>query len=208
MVYGRKFGDRNLSFEPSGGLKMASLVMRDRESDSWWSIMTSKGIGGEFEGAELPKLEGGEKSTYGDWRRRHPDTLVLSVGGLEHDASNSYENYFTNERVFQDKTPDDDRLPPKESIYSFHSAAKAFAVTHARIEGGGRFDIGLKDAVLLLYRDPGASVFASTEAYLAESELSLEELLARRGEWTPFADGFDTYWYSWIGQNSGSEILQ
>ena len=31
----------------------ASLVMRDRETDSWWSIMTSTAIGGALQGAEL-----------------------------------------------------------------------------------------------------------------------------------------------------------
>lgn len=208
MVYGRKFGERNLSFEPSGGLKKAALIMRDRESDSWWSIMTSKGIGGEFKGRDLQKLEGGEKSTFLEWKRRHPDTLVLSVDGKEHDESNPYENYFTSDRVFRNNTPDDDRLPPKESIYSFHSKEKAFAVTHSRIEGGARFDVGRTDGVLVLYREPGASVFASTAATLADSRLSLEEALARRDEWTPFVGGFDTFWYSWIGQNAGSEILE
>ena len=40
----------------------ASLVMRDRETDSWWSIMTSDAIGGELDGVGAgrvsPRREG------------------------------------------------------------------------------------------------------------------------------------------------------
>ena len=73
MVYGRSYGDRKLNFEASGALKQASLIMRDRETDSWWSIMTSDAIGGELVGTDLVELPRGEKVTWKDWRRRHPD---------------------------------------------------------------------------------------------------------------------------------------
>ena len=71
-MYDRKIANRELSFEASGALKKATLVMRDRETDSWWSIMTSNAIGGELEGAELVELPVGEKTTWGAWRARHP----------------------------------------------------------------------------------------------------------------------------------------
>jgi hypothetical protein len=182
--------------------------MRDRESDSWWSLMTSQGIGGELEGKPMVKLDGGEKATFGDWKQRHPETLVLSIDGVEHDESNPYENYFGNEKTFRDLVPGDDRLPPKENIYSFHSEGKAYAVAHSKIEGGARFDIGLKDGALLLYREAGASFYASTEAYLVDPASSIEDLLEARAEQRSFAGGFDTFWYNWVGQNPDSEILQ
>ena len=34
MVYGRKVGEQELSFEASGALMEASLIMRDRETGS------------------------------------------------------------------------------------------------------------------------------------------------------------------------------
>ena len=65
MVYGRKVGERELNFEASGALMSASLVMRDRETDSWWSIMTSDAIGGQLDGADLEELPYGEKIDLG-----------------------------------------------------------------------------------------------------------------------------------------------
>ena len=42
MVYARKYGEQLLGFEPSGGLVNGSLVMRDFETDSFWSLMTGE----------------------------------------------------------------------------------------------------------------------------------------------------------------------
>ena len=44
MVYDRQYDDETLSFEASGALKDGALVMRDRETDSWWSIMAAEAI--------------------------------------------------------------------------------------------------------------------------------------------------------------------
>ena len=40
--------------------------MRDRETDSWWSIMTGEAIGGELQGAPLDELTNWEKARWGD----------------------------------------------------------------------------------------------------------------------------------------------
>ncbi len=65
--------------------------MRDRETDSWWSIMTSRAIGGPLDGAQLVELPVSTKSTWGQWRRAHPRTLVLSVDGVEYVESNPFD---------------------------------------------------------------------------------------------------------------------
>ncbi len=93
--------------------------MRDRETDSWWSIMTSTAIGGELEGEQLVELPISEKATWGDWSARYPDTLVLSIDGEEHVPENRYDNYFASDGTFRDLEIDDNRLPPKAPIFSF-----------------------------------------------------------------------------------------
>ena len=96
-MYDREFGDRELNFEASGALWQAALVMRDRETDSWWSIMTSQAIGGDLEGADLVELPYSEKVTWAEWRARYPDSLVLSVEGRQHEPKNRYDNYFASD---------------------------------------------------------------------------------------------------------------
>ena len=93
-MYGREYGGLTLSFEASGALKESSLVMRDLETDSWWSIMTGDAIGGELEGTRLEELPVGEKVRWEEWRRRHPDTLVLTLRDMEHWPRNAHGNTY------------------------------------------------------------------------------------------------------------------
>ncbi len=141
----------------------ASLVMRDRETDSWWSIMTSDAIGGELDGVELVEFPRGEKVTWKDWRRRHPDTLVLSVDGEEHIENNPYDNYFDSEGTFRDLEIDDHRLAPKDSIYSFWRDDEPYAVPHTAFAGGKVLEVeGWGDQRLFLYRGKKAAIFESS----------------------------------------------
>jgi len=193
----------------------ASLVMRDRETDSWWSIMTSDSIGGTLEGADLEELPFGEKTTWGDWKTRHPETLVLSVEGVEHVGDNPYDNYFNSDGTFRDLEIDDDRLPAKENIFSFWLMDLPFAATHRAIEGGKVYPIeGLEGRVVFLHRVPGKPMYASSDAYLVDQAVAaavgasgLLEHIQNHPEVAERLNGFDTFWYSWVSINKESHLL-
>ena len=209
-MYDREFGDRKLSFEASGALWQASLVMRDRETDSWWSIMTSRAIGGELDGAELVELPHGEKATWGDWRARHPGSLVLSVDGREHEPVNHYEEYLANDRTFRGLEIADDRLPAKEPIFSFLLGGRPYAVPHAAIQGRRLVELA-GGTRLLLFRAPGAEMFATTRAWRVPAGVATELLPADGGlEAAGFVplEGIDTFWYNWAAVNEETEILR
>lgn len=210
-MYGREYGERELNFEASGALWQASLVMRDRETDSWWSIMTSEAIGGELEGAELLELPHGEKATWGDWRSRHPDSLVLSVEGREHEEHDPYEEYFANDRTFRDLAIADRRLAPKEPIYAFFLDGEPYAVPHSALSGRRLLEVD--DTRLLFHRRPGAELFASTRAWRVPpgaigtvESLPADDQLEAAG-FEPLG-GIDTFWYNWAAVNEGSQILR
>lgn len=211
-MYGRQFGDRQLNFEASGALWQASLVMRDRETDSWWSIMTAEAIGGELDGASLEELPYGEKATWGEWKKRYPQSRVLSVEGRQHETSNPYDEYFANDKTFRGLEIADDRLEPKEPIFSFVLDGKPYVVPHSTVEG--RRLVELPDGVrLLFFRQPGAEMFASTRAWRVPAEaggpvdaLPPDDELEAAG-FSPLG-GIDTFWYTWAAINEGSEILR
>jgi len=214
-VYGRQVGGKELNFEASGALKDAALIMRDRETDSWWSIMTSNAIGGELDGVDLEELPYGEKTTWGEWKDRYPETQVLSVEGSEHVDNNPYDNYFTSEGTFRDIGVADDRLDAKENIYTFWLADKPFAVTHRAIQGGKTYQLEeLSDQVAFFHRVPELPMYASSEAWLvprSAEEMPPDDLLAAiRGGRIQAAErlsGFDTFWYTWVAVNRNTELL-
>lgn len=210
-------GDLELSFEASGALLDASLVMRDRETDSWWSIMTSNAIGGELNGADLVELPEGEKTTWGDWRRRHPDTLVLSVAGQEHVDSNPYVNYFDSDETFRGLEVEDTRLEPKAPVYTFWLNGEPYAVPHGAFKGGRLFAVdGLDGRELLLYRTKKGPIFESTRAYLVHANVATgrkaKELVAMVDtgivEGIDLLPGFDTFWYNWVAVNESTHLIR
>ena len=222
-MYGREYGDKTLNFEASGGLINASLVMQDKETDSYWSIMTGDALSGELEGTHLEELPVGLKTQWKDWVALHPDTKILSVEGEEHSDRNPYEEYFSNEDGFRGLTGADERLTTKTPIYSFQLGDTAYAVPHAAFVEGGSFDVG--DQKIFLYRPDNVAVFYSTLAWISDGGFE-----QRDGTWHDVAsgarfdagdgfvggdagqaverlDGFDTYWYNWSLIHPETEIL-
>ncbi len=220
-MYGRRYGDRVLNFEASGGLMHSSLVMQDKETDTYWAIMTGGALAGELAGTRLVELPYGAKTTWKDWRAEHPETLVLSVDGEEHAEHNPYDNYFSSADGFRGAQAEDDRLPTKETIYSFQLDGTAYAIPYSEFSGGGSFEVAGRH--LFLYRPKDAAIFYSTLAYVS-SEGGFEEA---GGVWRhasgatfdaaeerfaggelPHLDGFDTFWFNWSMTHPDTKILE
>ena len=205
----------------------AALVMRDQETDTYWSIMTGDAIAGDLKGTRLEELPLGEKAQWKDWVARHPDTVVLSVGGQQHIESNPYDHYFASDSGFRGTSASDPRLDTKDAIYSFHLDGKPYAVPFTAYEDGAVFRVGRQD--ILLYRPRGVAIYYSTLAFRApEGEFmrrasgwhhrsSGARLVAEGKAFTApdgsqaavsRVDGFDTFWYMWSLTNPSTEILK
>ena len=189
--------------------------MRDRETDSWWSIMSSDAIGGDLDGADLVELPVGEKTTWKDWLQRHPDTLVLSVERKEHVDNNPYDNYFASDGTFRSFKIDDHRLAPKAPVYTCWFENEPWAVAHEAFKGGRLLAAeGFGDRQLLLYRNKKGPMYESSRAYLVDQKLTAEnspkELLAMADSGEVGIEalpGFDTFWYTWVATNQNTHLI-
>lgn len=209
----------------------ASLVMRDKQTDSWWPIMTGEALAGPMKGEPLKEIPTGRKMKWLEWKTLYPDTRALSVDGKEHDESDPYERYYTASEGFRGMKTLDERLPDKEPIFVFKLGLIPYAVPHSVIEGGAVFDLG--DHEVFLYRSPGDPVFASTAAYISESTGEEKRFIEETGQWrdsvtgstfsnqTGFAAektqetraaealaGFNTFWYIWSSTYENVRLLR
>ena len=90
MVHDRRVGGRELTLGVSGKLIDGNLVMYDVETDSLWQQVSGERVTGEGgTGAsggkkleELPREHWGVVR-WADWRRQHPETLVLTCAHCE-----------------------------------------------------------------------------------------------------------------------------
>ena len=229
VVYSREIDDKTYTFEASGALLNASLVMQDKETDSYWSIMTEEAVYGEAKGKKLELLPGATKTTWGIWKIKHPNSLVLSYGGREHDPADSYLSYFRSNRGFRGIQTKDDRLANKVMIYSFHRSGAPQAIPHKSFIDGGV--VRIKDRALFLFREEQDSFYQATTVFLAPVGAKFNK---KGRQWTLERDqkgpliwdpairafspnggdvlesfqGFDTYWYIWSLTNKNTNIME
>jgi hypothetical protein len=223
-VYGRRYAGRELRFEASGGLLHSALVMRDKETGSYWPIMTGAAITGEYKGTRLEELPVGVKVEWRDWVAAHPETRVLSVGGVEHVENNPYDNYMGSGSGFQEAEARDRRLPTKAPVYAFQLDGAKYAVPFRAFTEGGVFEAGGRS--IFLFRPPGVALYYSTRAFSAPSggferrgdgwydrasgarfEPRSGEFAGGQGARPARLEGFDTFWYIWSLTHPGTMLL-
>ena len=101
-----------------------SLIMYDRDTGSLWSQVLGKAVAGPMKGEALVEVPS-QLTTWGDWKRRHPDTLVLRSIGRP--RGSSYADYHRDKRsigIHGRRNPDE-RLPPKTLVYGLESGGSA-----------------------------------------------------------------------------------
>jgi hypothetical protein len=121
QVFERIINGQEVEFGTSGKLYNSNLLMYDRLTESYWSQALGMAVKGELTGYQL-NLVPFDVITWGDWKKLHPDTLVLTTdtGYIRSYATDPYGNYYTEPRIMFPVEHSDDRLFPKEIIIGFN----------------------------------------------------------------------------------------
>ncbi len=119
----------------SGFLYRSNKLMYDKATQSLWSTLTGTPVIGPLVGKDI-KLETRPvvTTTWGEWRSRHPDTLVLSLEtGRERDYSEgaAYRDYFATDRLMFAVPTLDRRLPNKAEILAIRYDGEPLAISAA-----------------------------------------------------------------------------
>lgn len=94
---------RRLVFGVSGLLYNSDLLLYDRQSGSLWSQLMGQAISGVMKGVRLTSVPM-TQTTWSDWKKRHPGTLVLSpnTGYARDYQRDPYAGYAQSERLMFD----------------------------------------------------------------------------------------------------------
>lgn len=142
----------------SGFLYRSNKLMYDHATKSLWSTFGGAPVVGPLAGKGIAlKPLYVVTTTWGEWRRRHPQTLVLSLDtGHQRDYSEgaAYREYFATERLMFGVPKLDARLPNKAEVLALRHGESALAmaaeflranpVYHDRL--GGQAFVVLTDA--------------------------------------------------------------
>ena len=119
---------QSLELGVSGLLYNSDVLMYDRQTESLWSQIGRQAIAGPLRGQRLemiPLLH----TTWGRWRKEHPDGLVLSRK-TGHDRDYDVDPYMAYERSSGSMFPvghRDDRLPEKHLVLGITQGDQAVA---------------------------------------------------------------------------------
>jgi len=130
IAYDRRLDARVLDFGTSGKLYDSALVMYDRQTQSLWSHFIGQAVAGVLTGQTLHTIPMATVA-WGDWRRAHPQGLVLSrrTGFDRQYGQNPYPGYddvHSPPFLFQGKT--DGRLAAKERVVGVRNGDDAVAI--------------------------------------------------------------------------------
>jgi hypothetical protein len=112
----------------SGFLYRSNKLMYDHATKSLWSTLEGTPVVGPLagKGIELRTLYV-VTSTWGEWKKRHPGTTVLSLETgheRDYDEGAAYRNYFSNDRLMFGVPRLDTRLPNKAEVLALRASGK------------------------------------------------------------------------------------
>ena len=113
IVFDRRVEGAVRRFGVSGLLYRSDLLMYDRETESLWSQISAEAVTGPSLGRRLALLRS-RIERFGEWRRSHPETTVLSrqTGYRRNYARSPYAGYADSPRLAF-PAPVDRRYHPK-----------------------------------------------------------------------------------------------
>jgi hypothetical protein len=120
LPYESEIGGKVRNFGTSGLLYRSNKLFFDERTSSLWSTLEGRPVVGELVGSGLSlRLRPSVTTTWGEWRRQHPMTTVLSIDtGFERDYREgvAYAGYFGTDRLMFQVPETDDRLGNKDEV--------------------------------------------------------------------------------------------
>lgn len=189
MVFDRRVGSRTHRFGVSGLLYRSDLLMFDRESESLWSQIGAEAVTGPSRGARL-RLVRSRIEPWGAWRRRHPETTVVSArtGHERRYGVSPYGDYAFSERLLY-PLERDTRYHPKMPTLGLRLAdgrARGYPAEELARAGGTASEDFAGRRVRVTY-DPDQQVF-DVEA-------------------PDDVDVIEGFWFAWIAFHPASSVF-
>ena len=154
-MYTRQLDGKELNFGVSGMLYKDALVMFDRETRSLWTQVDGSVLRGELSGSKLEQVPA-VQTTWREWKRLHPDTLVLKQD--RRISRSNYARYFQdpNQYGITGEQKPDKRLKGKDMVVSLRDGVDALAVPVDKLKKNPFFETTLGDTPIVVVWNPGS----------------------------------------------------
>ncbi len=202
-------------FGSSGFLYRSNKLMFDRQTDSLWNQFTGKPVAGPLVGSGIAlKTLPVAITKWSEWRRKHPDTRVLSLDtGHRRDYGSGvvYNDYFGSDELMFPSRGGGGNLRQKDYVFGLRVPGGAKAYPLRAFAGGRAINdrVGLQDVVLVgnadtrtvrAYGSGGRQFTGSGDTLTARDgvwRVEEEGLVGPAGQRLPRLPGHIAYWFGW-----------
>jgi len=134
VAFAARVGSTVLNFGVSGFLYNSDVLLYDRETESLWSQLLNQAITGPMKGQKLEPVVL-THTTWRAWRRRHPDTLVLSTdtGHRRDYGRDPYGGYEQDRSLYFPVSARSRRYHPKERVLGLEIGGRFKAYPFAEL---------------------------------------------------------------------------
>ncbi|MBI2324838.1 MAG: DUF3179 domain-containing protein [Chloroflexi bacterium] len=182
------------TFGTSGQLYNSNLVMYDRATKSMWPQLLGVAVRGDLKGQRLTELGGAVTTTFGRWKAKFPNGVVLSkdTGHARAYGTWPYGDYDTARGVMFPVRHTDDRFHQKKVVVGVRINGAALAIPKSEFIAGRR--------------DTSVEVGGRALVVRHDAELDAVRVLDRiTGE--PVG-AYDVMWFAWYAFSPKTEVLR
>ncbi|MFK7935808.1 MAG: DUF3179 domain-containing protein, partial [Saprospiraceae bacterium] len=230
IMYNAEFEGVKHDLGTSGFLYRSNKLMYDRATQSLWSTIQGRPVMGPLakQNIELSTLPV-ETTTWGAWRKRHPDTQVLSLEtGYQRNYTEgeAYRDYFATDELMFPVPQQDQRLANKARVFiprpaGYQNDPLAIAVDYLQQKGLHQDQIGDQRMVILTESN------GSSRAYAIDSQqfksykrgklvddnkqiwaVTEEALINKNGERLQRISGHEVFWFAWVNVFWGTRVVR
>jgi len=218
-------GGRRFTFGTSGLLYRSNKLMFDEETMSLWSSLEGIPVVGPLVGSGLRlPIHAVVTTTWGEWKRDHPSTTVLSLEtGYERNYAEgaAYRDYFATDRLMFEVPRADTRLKNKAEVLVLRpeilgagAEPVAIAVDRLRREPVFAFDAAGRGFVVFTSRGGANMVYERGTRTFGVRSADSTVLDSKGQRWSVTADALVSadserlaripahraFWFGWVAQ--------
>ncbi len=215
----------------SGFLYRSNKVMYDRQTQSLWNTTFGEPIVGPLVGKDIAlKRNHVVTTTWGEWRRRHPETTVLSLDTghqRNYDEGVAYNSYFSTDELMFTVPQTDDRLLNKDEILAlqFPELSDSTVAIHEQFLADNpvyHHEVG-PQAVVVLTDSSGANrVYESAGVRFADYDGDQSVSDETGNQWTVTEASLSSddgktlqrlaahraFWFGWVAVHPDTELVK
>ncbi len=132
-MYQTEIDGKHYELGTSGFLYRSNKLMYDHQTQSFWSTLKGEPVVGELVGKGISlNRRFCVTTTWGDWKRQHPETTVLSLDtgySRNYGEGVAYNAYFNTDKLMFTVPGKDDRLMNKSEVVALRHQKQQLAIS-------------------------------------------------------------------------------